>query len=121
MNKEFIPYEQALELKGLGFEEPCFGAWAESELFIPEKQNPSVQSLSNNQCLSPLYQQVFRFFREKYCLVGVAQYFIEGYYCYTVNDMKNTEKSNRLFTEFETYEEAEHACLLKLIELAKQK
>ena len=24
MNKEFIPYEQALELKELGFDEPCF-------------------------------------------------------------------------------------------------
>ena len=25
MNKEFIPYEQALALKELGFDEPCFG------------------------------------------------------------------------------------------------
>jgi hypothetical protein len=24
MKKEFIPYEQALELKKLGFDEPCF-------------------------------------------------------------------------------------------------
>jgi hypothetical protein len=25
MNKEFVPYEQALALKELGFNEPCFG------------------------------------------------------------------------------------------------
>ena len=25
MNKEFIKYEQALELKYIGFNEPCFG------------------------------------------------------------------------------------------------
>ena len=25
MNKEFIPYDQALALKELGFDEPCFG------------------------------------------------------------------------------------------------
>jgi hypothetical protein len=25
MNKEFVPYEQALQLKELGFDEPCLG------------------------------------------------------------------------------------------------
>jgi hypothetical protein len=25
MKNEFIPYEQSLELKELGFDEPCFG------------------------------------------------------------------------------------------------
>ena len=27
MEKEFVPYEQALELKQLGFNEPFFGNW----------------------------------------------------------------------------------------------
>jgi hypothetical protein len=27
MKKEFISYEQALALKELGFDEPCFGYW----------------------------------------------------------------------------------------------
>jgi hypothetical protein len=35
--------------------------------------------------------------------------------------MKDTKESNRLFTEFENYEEAELACLKKLIELVKKK
>ena len=25
MDKEFVPYEQSLQLKELGFDEPCFG------------------------------------------------------------------------------------------------
>jgi hypothetical protein len=29
MNKEFIPYEQALALKELGFDEPCLGFYDE--------------------------------------------------------------------------------------------
>ncbi len=33
MNKEFIPYEQALELKELGFDEPCFGCYDEKRVF----------------------------------------------------------------------------------------
>jgi hypothetical protein len=28
MKNEFIPYEQALALKGLGFDEPCFGYYS---------------------------------------------------------------------------------------------
>ena len=34
MNKEFIPYEQALELKELGFDEECFGYYLLNTLFI---------------------------------------------------------------------------------------
>ncbi len=64
---------------------------------------------------------VLRWFRKKYKLSGTPQYFTGGYYCYTINDMKDTEKSNRLFTEFESYEEAELACLNKLIEIVKNK
>jgi hypothetical protein len=64
---------------------------------------------------------VLKWFREKYKLLGTPQYFTGGFYCYTINDMKDTEKSNRLFTEFETHEEAELACLNKLIEITKTK
>ncbi len=57
MNKEFIPYEQALALKELGFDEPCF-AWYVSEkhgleygkviqsdqrLFVPDRAHPAAQ------------------------------------------------------------------------------
>ena len=31
MEKEFIPYEQALALKELGFDEPCFGYYYASD------------------------------------------------------------------------------------------
>ena len=33
MNKEFIPYEQALELKELGFDEPCLGCYDDKAVF----------------------------------------------------------------------------------------
>ena len=127
MNREFIPYEQAIELKHLGFEEPCFGAWVENELFIPEKQNPSIQSLSNNQCIAPLYQQAFRFFREKYNILATIYSNASGY-LYEWHDA--VVGTHRGWSEYngpndggvwDSYEQAEHACLLKLIELAKQK
>jgi hypothetical protein len=42
MNREFIPYEQALALKELGFDEPCFGWW-----FTDEKKQ-IIDAYSNN-------------------------------------------------------------------------
>ena len=34
MEKEFIPYEQTLALKELGFDEPCFGKFYYNQLEI---------------------------------------------------------------------------------------
>lgn len=121
MNQEFIPYEEALALKELGFDEPCFGAWAENELFITEKERPSVQSFSINQCTAPLFQQAFRWFRDKdwrfsvvcYCTPEEDSYYYDVWYegqLYYESDY-----------EYTTYEETELACLNKLIEIAKQK
>jgi hypothetical protein len=126
MDKEFVLYAEALELKELGFDEPCFG------FFVglgDNKENPFTLmripsekgqfKWVDNAFHTPTYSQAFRWFREKYKLSGTPHYFTNGFYCYTINDMKNSKKSNRLFTEFETYEEAELACLRKLIEIVK--
>jgi hypothetical protein len=117
MNKEFAPYEPSLALKELGFDEPCLGYYI--ELRNPVEGLLKI-GLDNDYLQAPLYQQAFRWFREKHKLSGIPQYFTGGFYCYTINDMKDTEKSNKLFTEFETYEEAELACLKKLIKIVKQ-
>jgi hypothetical protein len=120
MNKEFIPYEQALELKELGFDIPYyFATYLDSFNLIPREEEDGWD-LSKG-IIAPLYQQAFRWFREKYKLCGTPQYFTGGFYCYTINNMQDQKESNRLFTEFKTYEEAELACLKKLIEIVKNK
>jgi hypothetical protein len=65
MNKEFVTYEIALELKQLGFDEPCFGYYnsgvknsLEVEYSIPYDHKEYLSA--------PLYQQVFRWFEENY-------------------------------------------------------
>ena len=116
MEKEFIPMDLALKLKALGFDEPCFGFYSTIYDLIIGRTN-GKKSLFDSECLAPTFSQAFRWFREKYDLLGTPQYFTGGFYCYTINDMKDTKESNKLFTEFETYEEAELACLEKLIEI----
>lgn len=131
MKDLFVPYTQALELKELGFDEPCFGRYYYKEsypMLNPQSGQTELvfelgQYLKQTEVtiLTPTFAQAFEFFREKYNLLGCTQYFTGGYYCYTINDMKDTKESNRLFTEFPSFKEAELACLKKLIEIVKTK
>ena len=131
MKKEFIPYEQALVLKELGFNEPCLGFYYKLNddflLEIPvisykENKNSIIDETFDNksECITaPLYQQAFRWFREKH---NIDSYHIEP----TNNMFGNFYGVLGLRTAtfnggFKTYEEAELACLKKLIEILKQK
>jgi len=133
MNKEFVKYEQALALKELGFDEPCFGYWNtnNNELFLDNSNNRTSND-DDRWGSAPLYQQAFRWFREKYNIQG---------YIYSSTVRGNAEKTkqftgyiwniNGIDTPFlstdardelhDTYEEAESACLDKLIEIIKNK
>jgi len=127
MNREFIPYEQALALKELGFDEPCFGYYLASTLFI---SNDIVYNSTNIPVIkAPLYQQAFRWFREKH---GICSWIERLYTEYSVAYYKTNEEykkdaSSKMHNliislkEYSTYEEAELACLKKLIEIVKVK
>jgi hypothetical protein len=65
ITKEFIPYTEALSLKELGFDEPCFGLYHNDKTFYPT-QCKSHEQFHGQICSAPLYQQAFRWFREKY-------------------------------------------------------
>jgi hypothetical protein len=127
MNKEFIPYEQALALKGLGFDEPCFGYYNGQGNYIGEegKMNSNCNKLGmhGTYCTAPLYQQAFRWFREKYDLEGVIQQ-AEDFKWYKWKISQYIEDGKKYVAdwyEYKTYEEAELACLEVLIELTKNK
>ena len=123
MEKEFVTYEQALELKELGFNEPCFGWW-----FVDEKMlfiEKSKKSTSDNILQAPLKQQVFEWFRNvhNYHVSIRKRYFqtdgrIEyNYFIYPPNSNEHLE--HNLLDEYDTWEEAESACIDDLIKLVK--
>jgi hypothetical protein len=133
MNKEFIQYNIAIELKQLGFDEPCFGYYI--ELRNPIEGILTIEKCENNKdgCLAPTFSQAFRFFRETYGLkhdidddnIGTKFYYkIKSYtdkfdnYDDIIKPMR--EEKDWAKIEFKTYEEAELACLIKLIEIIKQ-
>jgi hypothetical protein len=114
MKKEFIPYELALKMKVLGFDEPCVAFYEESKrLSIGFNWlNGDGKNSNLQECTAPLYQQAFRWFRKEYDLNYVIVK-AESWF-YTINGC-NTQEG------FNTYEEAELACLKKLIEIVKSK
>jgi hypothetical protein len=119
MEKEFIPYEQALALKELGFDEPCIKYYWTDGMFTKTYESPFNHNKRDNLISAPLYQQAFRWFREKH---NIDSYHIEP----TNNMFSNFYGVLGLRTAtfnggFKTYEEAELACLKKLIEIVKQK
>jgi hypothetical protein len=95
MNKEFAPYELALELKQLGFDEPCLGYYLASSLFI---SNDNVYNSTDIPVIkAPLYSQAFRFFREKYDLhvqIRKENYFQERKYEYYHFDISKGEEND---------------------------
>ena len=69
MNKYFILYEQALELKELGFNEECLGYYYTDPNAATIPFLCIYKPYKNEFCLhAPLYQQAFRWFRQKYGL-----------------------------------------------------
>lgn len=94
MKKEFIPYQQALELKELGFNEKCAAHYC-------------VQA--------PTYGQAFRFFRDKYNLrysIGKTNIAV----CHIpINDYHTTQ----LLQDNATYEDAELAVIKYFTEIIK--
>jgi hypothetical protein len=126
MNKEFIPYEQALALKELGFDEPCFGYYLDNEFqFFADVRSCNTNSEFGFYPTALTYSQAFRWFREEYVLDSIVQPTYSTKYQYRVFKVEAKSKvqvyGDYMSKEFNTYEEAELACLKKLIEIAKNK
>jgi hypothetical protein len=128
MTQEFIPYEQALELKQLGFNEHCFGEWQNlkigKNLVVDEEDRIYDISVLGADIKAPLYQQAFRWFRNKYdkhCYVEAYTLSSGGKrYDYTILSNEGEEEWDDGET-WETYEQAELACLKELIKIIKNK
>lgn len=125
IEKEFTPYEQALALKVLGFDDKCCGAYDKKyKLTMATSDyldNSSLYRLNDYfgsntyRCLAPLYQQAFRWFREKHKLCSWVYQSNSGLYHYSI--LKNDRYLTNGYDNQTSYEEAELKCLKKLIEL----
>lgn len=132
MNKEFVPYEIAIKLKQNSFNEACLAAWVyknkekDTKLIGCGALHFEVDGLPNNTdyedilCSAPLYQQVFKWFRKEHELYGYPEeFFIDGTQSFSyIVDGKTKYKS---MDWFESYEDAELGCIIKLIDIINGK
>lgn len=129
--KDIVSFDQALELCSIGFNKStfchytietrqlCLSSLDEEGLYMPDKD-----------IAAPTKSQVFRWFRENYNLRGFIGFRPNvkkfDYHIYDMSLSGEEYVKQRTMEEFNkdplvgTYEEAENACIDKLIELAKQ-
>ena len=126
--KKFVPYELASRMKKIGFDEECIAYYQKSAVIGNDNILPisftNMASDFNDYEYSklgvpfysaPTWQQAFRWFREKYALCIVIK---------PIDDKKlelgyNLTKNGLIMGAYTTYEEAELACLDKLIEIVE--
>ena len=125
MIKEFIPYEQDLALKELGFDEPC--------LIKDTEQGEDCAIYYEHENGRPTFSQAFRWFRDKHNLVVVIQTVMKDSWLLTIESIDSTTASgvyngkrweldnDENYVDPKFYEEAELLCLKKLIEIVKSK
>ena len=131
MEKEFVPYEQALKLKELGFDEPCLGSYysyleenfKEGKFYYRGELNIEYSIYSENTyyILAPTWQSAFRWFREKYNLESSVD--IDNSYrifggIWDVNGYKDCVYDIDSGA-YNSHEESELDCLKKLIEIVE--
>jgi len=137
MKTEFVTYEIALELKELGFDEPCFAFFWNTGKFYTCTDYPHTISYHTQNQLgdynldstsTPLYQQAFRWFREKHNLLGNVYSNASGWLWEIHDSIGGTHRFGSGYSGdceesgmFTSFDKAEHECLKKLIEIVKEK
>lgn len=138
LEKEFVTYQETLALKELGFNEKCF-KMSQHKKTCEYHEQPNGCPLHNLHCgypectidksITPIpiptYSQAFRWFRKEYNLVHRINK-DGGWWVCAILDLNDEEDQGTVEIYIEdtypdTYEDAELACLQKLIEIVKTK
>lgn len=120
IQEQFLPYEESLELKNIGFDEECLGFYYGKGkfsffTFIETTQEGKKQSQTNESFVTaPLYQQVFDWFLEKHKVINYPEFDFDEQKWFCNSDY------NRIIL-FNTKKEAELACIRGLIKIVKEK
>ena len=152
MNNLFVPYEQALHLKELGFNEPCMFPYHRNNTDYVDSTHVALANYNATEKLvsAVLYQQAFDWFRKQVfpqIVINEKGDYVQGmlsllplvyHNTYVIHLIKASTShtidnfSGAQIPSYQTahkfngnavptYEEAQLACLKKLIEIVKGK
>lgn len=129
MEDLFVPFEIALEMKLLKFNEPCFFVYNFKDKLVQKSPTIPLECCVNKgngfQCTAPTFAQCFKFFRENYRMkiwFNISQQvpYVDKYLV-SIDVYDGFGVGTEFEEEFSTYEEAELACLTELINIVKKK
>ena len=119
--KDFTLYPEALELKQLGYPQNGYFAWYGHDGLHYDSEYIE-EDFTYACCAAPTYSQAFRWFREKYklkcCIIPLVCE--QGYSDLYESRIHQEKHSISRIGNYKIYEEAELACLKKLIEIVKE-
>jgi hypothetical protein len=134
--KDFVSYELAVKLKTLGFNWPCYvyiytgDTGNNYDHYLEVKPSDSKDwNGKSDLCVSrPTFSQAFRWFRDNYnlfCEINVDKT-MEPKFAFTIKEYESTQFlegfGEDVLSEYLYYkhEEAELACLQKLVEIVEE-
>jgi hypothetical protein len=127
LEKEFVPYAEALALKELGFDEPCLGFYVKTQpklnigfikndrIYNENSNGNSLVGYGKSLIYASTFSQAFRWFREKHGIHSL----IDGahpWFRYAINSRDNEWEG---FKELD-FEKCQLACIRKQIEIVKE-
>ena len=125
IENEFVDYNTALALKKLGFDEPCILLYrgldtqpvCQMSYDFKTEKNSDYNDATNYWLTVPTFSQCFSWFREKYNVKSCFDWHPTEHYRYCIY-----YSTNKYFQQcdFLVHEEAELACLKKLIEIVNE-
>ncbi len=125
ISKNFIPYDLALELKALGFNEECFAWYNMSQDNLCFFGNDCCADMYAGEELrpeAPLWQQAFDWFLNRGYFADIKpDLIVTSLWSYKVVDINGKYNPENLhYYRFTYYRDARLECLKKLIEIAKE-
>jgi hypothetical protein len=111
MLNEFVPYEIALELIELGFDESCLAFYNGKFLEPINYDFDDCLKKDIGRCyVAPLYQQAFKFLREKLNMfLVIDRHYKDGKYKYIYYIYDGTTKVHSC--KYDTFDKAQYHCL----------
>jgi hypothetical protein len=143
MEKYFVPYQESLELKKLGFDEECICTYSEHDRKLSRCPSHNMEDLPildepyfwknseihKTNITAPTWEQAFKFFRDKYdshhSIMRLPQGAIDAAkgklkkYWFVSKDDLNPPIPKHCDGKSDTYEEARLECLKQLIKIVK--
>jgi len=122
MEKDFVQHDRALRMKAIGFDEPCFGDYFKfgiqyEPFLVTSEDRYRIEEDNKGEDIyrvsAPTFSQAFRWFREKYNLIAEFNWHFPSK-CYATSIYPND-----FYLQTKSYEQAELACLDKLIEIVE--